>query len=112
MACPPDVHCCCRLGHTDPACRVPRIHSARLVGQHRGAVTAIQPATGVDVADDRHSAPAARVLQLHAELSTGRSVPPGCRSGVPRRYGGCPVITALRVIYLILASAADSAEFE
>ena len=59
--------------------------SARLVGQHWSAVSQLQPATGVDVADDRHSASSARVFQLHAKRPHGCGVPPRCRSRIPRR---------------------------
>jgi broad specificity phosphatase PhoE len=52
------------------------IHPARLVGEHRSSLTSTQPEAGLAVAHDRHTALAARVLQLHAECTQGGRVRP------------------------------------
>jgi hypothetical protein len=64
------------LGYADAAGCVPRIHPARLVGQHRSSLTSTQPQAGLAVAHDRHTALAAGVLQLHAECTQGGRVRP------------------------------------
>src|SRR5215218_15106 len=48
------------------------------------------------MADDRHSAPRARVLQLHAQHSQARCLGPRCRSRIPRRTGGRVVAGSCR----------------